>query len=83
MSARGFTSQTGKEWSKSMEYIVEFKFIECGSVHRTSISLDAESEQEAIKSGREWFGFDQDKIDVVDTVVRKVDDPSSNCKECR
>lgn len=55
-------------------YMVEFDFIENGrKCHVAYLGPSARSEAEAVKTAREWYGFDKDNIEVVKTTVTKED----------
>ena len=55
-------------------YTIEFDYIENDHRGHTSYAgLEAESEAEAVKVAREWFGFDEDGVRVIHTVVKQED----------
>lgn len=55
-------------------FIINFTFIENGHTCRTVWSGIGRNRADAIRTAREWFGFDKDRIEVTNTEVLAGDD---------
>ncbi len=54
-------------------YIVKFEFIENGHKCKTAWGGMCKSAKDAEATAREWFGFEQDGIEVVSVKVEELD----------